>query len=281
MKVVCGRASQSLGSKLARNLGVEILPAEYRTFPDNEQYLKLDREPSEDIVVVQSIVSDSGFVNLLFLLDALGNNEITAVVPYFGYARQDKKFKEGEPISARAIAQAIDGYIEKLITVDVHDKGISKYFDSADFRNLTAFKEISGQIPKKTNQLVVAPDEGAIEYAETLSSELNCSYDYFEKKRESEENVKTERKSLDVEGKQVIVADDIVSTGGTMANAIKVLKQQGASSIKVAVTHSVFADNSVQKIYSAGADEIISTDTIEKSISNVSVSETIAKEIRE
>ncbi|PTD94579.1 ribose-phosphate diphosphokinase [archaeon SCG-AAA382B04] len=279
MKVVCGRASQNLGSKIAKKMGLEILPVDYKTFPDGEQYVKLEEETEEDVVLVQSIDSDSSYVNLLLLLDALHNARITAVIPYFGYARQDKKFEEGEAVSARAIARTIDKEVEEVLTIDVHDEGIGDYFETADFKNITAFKEISNHIEQKNNQFVVAPDHGALKYAETLSIQLDCEYDFLVKERKSENDVEIEKKDLDVEGKEVVVVDDIVSTGGTMSNAIELLKKQDPSRIKVVVTHPVFANNAIQNIYLAGADEIMATDTIERSISSISVCNPIVEEL--
>lgn len=280
MKVVSGISSQEFGARLARKLGLELLEIEYKTFPDNEQYLRLKEETNEEVIVVQSITSDKDFVTLLLLLDALKGKEVITVIPYFGYARQDKKFKGGEPISSRALIEALDNKTEMVITIDVHDARINSFFDKTKFKNLTAFKVISKKLEKKDNQLVVAPDEGAINYAEILAGELGCEYDYLEKDRKTGTEIELEPKDLDVDQKEVIIVDDLVSTGGTMSEAIKVLKKQGAEEIKVAVTHPVFAQNALQKIYSAGADEVISTDTIETSISNVSATDPVAEEIK-
>ncbi len=280
MKVACGRASQELGAKIAKKLSAPLIESEFKVFPDGEQYVRLKEEVDEHVVLVQSTPTDSDFLNLLFMLDALRYNEVTAVIPYMGYARQDKEFEKGESISIRALAEVLDPKVTKLITVDVHDEEIKRFFDSVEFENVTAFKELAKELKKKKNQVVVAPDHGAITYAETVAKELGCKYDFLDKKRKSETDVEIKTKEIDVEKKEVILVDDMVSTGGTISTAINVLKNQGAENIKVVITHPVFAMNSIQKIYSAGADEIISTDTIEKSISTVSVADPIIEAIK-
>ncbi|OKY77613.1 MAG: Phosphoribosylpyrophosphate synthetase PrsA [Candidatus Methanohalarchaeum thermophilum] len=279
MKLVCGKASQYLGPMIAGELGLELVETEFKVFPDGEQYLRLGEEVDESCIVVQTIFSDSDFFNLLLILDALEGNAEKLVVPYFGYARQDKKFNEGEAVSARVIANAVDRYISEVVTIDVHDEGISRFFNS-DFVNLTAFREISREIDL-TDPLVIAPDGGAEELASTVAEELGTDYDYLVKDRKSETEVSIQPKKLEVKGRDVVLVDDIVSTGGTMSEAISMLKDQGAGKIDVAVTHSVFARNALSRLYFNGANKVISTNTIEKSISSVDVSPVVAEYLKD
>jgi len=278
MKIVCGKASQHLGSKVADEMDIELLKVDYRTFPDGEQYLKLESMPDEEMVVVQSVTSDRDFVNLLLLLDAVNESDVTAVVPYMGYSRQDQRFEVGEPVSIRAIANPISRQVERFITIDIHNPGVSEYFD-CDFKSLMAFNQMAEYLELE-DPVVVAPDEGAVERARSVASVHGWEYDHLVKTRISGDEVEIKPKNLEVDGREVLIVDDIIATGGTMSQAIGMLVEQGASDVIVSATHPVLAGNALQKLYAAGCTDIICTDTIEKSVSKVSVAPLIADELR-
>ncbi|OUJ19360.1 Phosphoribosylpyrophosphate synthetase PrsA [Methanonatronarchaeum thermophilum] len=278
MKVVCGRASQHLGSRIADELDIDLIKVSYKTFPDGEQYLKLLDGLDEEVVVVQSITSDIEFVNLLLLLDAVGSSNTTTVIPYMGYSRQDRRFEEGEPVSARAIAKPISQESNRVITVDIHNEMVGDYFD-CEFTNLMAFDHMAGELALD-NPVVVAPDEGAIGRARSVAEIRGWEHDYLLKTRKSGEEVEIKPKKMDIDGRNVLIVDDIIATGGTMSQAIGMLKDQGAQDIYVSATHPVLAGNALQKLYSAGCTDIICTDTIEKSVSKVTVAPVIARSIK-
>ncbi|WGI16783.1 ribose-phosphate diphosphokinase [Methanonatronarchaeum sp. AMET-Sl] len=278
MNVVCGRASQHLGSKIADEMEVDLVKVSYKTFPDGEQYLKILDSLDDEVVVVQSITSDSEFVNLLLLLDAVDSSKITTVIPYMGYSRQDRRFEVGEPISARAIAKPISKYSNEVITIDIHNMKVKEYFD-CDFTNLMAFDHMARELDLE-NPIVIAPDEGAQDRARSVAEIRGWEHDHLVKTRKSGEEVEITPKQIDVDGRSVLIVDDIIATGGTMSQAISMLKKQGAKEVYVGATHPVLAGNAIQKLYSAGCTDIICTDTIEKSVSKVSVAPIIAENLK-
>lgn len=280
MNVISGTASQLLAARVSNALKAELLVCEFRRFPDGELYTRILDELTGEVTIIQSTVSDPDFVSLLQLIDACSDaSRINVVMPYMGYARQDKVFKKGEPISARAIARAIKA--DNVFTVNIHSESILDYFD-ARATNLDATPEIGKYIKnmKLKNPLVVAPDDGAIALARNTSQNLGIDYDYLEKTRLSGESVEIKPKNIGAKGRDVIIIDDIISTGGTMAEAISLLKKQGANEVFAACVHAVLSNNAVLKLFKAGAKGIIATDTIERGLSTVSVAPVIAAALK-
>lgn len=280
MNVISGTASQLLAARVSNALKAELLVCEFRRFPDGELYTRILDELTGEVTIIQSTVSDPDFVSLLQLIDACSDaSRINVVMPYMGYARQDKVFKKGEPISARAIARAIKA--DNVFTVNIHSESILDYFD-ARATNLDATPEIGKYIKnmKLKNPLVVAPDDGAIALARNASQNLGIDYDYLEKTRLSGESVEIKPKNIGAKGRDVIIIDDIISTGGTMAEAISLLKKQGANEVFAACVHAVLSNNAVLKLFKAGAKGIIATDTIERGLSTVSVAPVIAAALK-
>jgi len=200
-----------------------------------------------------------------------GAKKITVVVPYFGYSRQDKKFEEGEPISAKAIAALISLNADEVITIDPHKEHILDFFSIPAF-SCSAVPELAKFLKKKDIDLVLAPDKGALDRAKQASTIIGCDFDYMEKTRIDGTTVEIKPKNLNAQDKNVAIVDDIISTGGTMAKSIAELKKHGAKKIFVACTHGLFAGEAVKKLVSAGCDEIISTDTIVSEFSKVKIS---------
>ncbi len=281
MKIIGGPASQLLAGRVSDALKSDLLVCEFRRFPDGELYTRiLDDFSGDAITIIQSTVSDSDFVSLLQLLDACSDiPKINVVIPYMGYARQDKRFKEGEPVSARAIASSIKA--DNVFTVNIHDESILEYFD-ANAVNLDATPVIGGYIKNMElkNPLIIAPDDGAIGLARNASKDLGLDYDFLEKTRLSGEMVTIKPKNVAVKGRDVIIIDDIISTAGTMAETISLLRNQGAHEVFVACVHPVLSSNAILKLFKAGVKGIIATDTIDKGASVVSVAPVIAEAIK-
>lgn len=277
MNIIGGHASQLLAGRVSDALKSTLLICEFKRFPDGELYTRiLDELDGESVTIIQSTVNDSDFVSLLQLIDACSEaSQIDVVIPYMGYARQDKQFKRGEPISARAMASAIQA--DNVFTVNIHNENILDYFD-AKATNLDATPMIGEYIKnmKFKNPLIVAPDDGAIALARNASKDLGIDYDFLEKTRLSGESVTIQPKNIAVKGRDVIIIDDIISTGGTMAETISLLKKQGAHEVFVACVHPVLSSNAVLKLFKAGVKGIIATDTIDKGVSVVSVAPVIA-----
>jgi ribose-phosphate pyrophosphokinase len=214
---------------------------------------------------------------LLQLIDACDRAETTVVIPYFGYARQDKCFKSGEAVSARMIARMI--HADRVCTVNIHNRDVLKYFDF-ECRDLDATPLIADHI-KSTgleDPMIIAPDEGALELIRSVAG-TEFDHDMLKKKRISGEEVEIEEKEIDVKDRDVIILDDIISTGGTIVETVELLKRQKLRSIYVCCIHPVFAGNAEIKLFNAGVNEIFATDTIEHIFSKISVAPIIAMEL--
>jgi ribose-phosphate pyrophosphokinase len=280
MYVLGGTSAKNVARNLANKIQQPLLQATYKRFPDDEFYVRvLDKIAGEDVLIVQTAYPDPKIVELLLMQDAVhdaGAKKITVVLPYFGYSRQDKRFEEGEAISARAIAQHISMHADCVITVDPHKEHILKFF-SVPAYSCSAVSTIAQHLKEKNIDFVLAPDKGAKERAKEAATLIDCEYDYLEKTRIDGTTVKITPKKLDARGKHVAIIDDIISTGGTMANSIKELKKQGAKTVSIACTHGLFVGGAKEKLLSADCDEIISTDTIETEFSKVSAADCIAE----
>ncbi len=280
MEIIGGPASQLLAGRVSEILKNNLLVSEFRKFPDGELYTRiLDRFSSDQVTIIQSTVTDSDFVSLLQLIDACSDiSRINVVIPYMGYARQDKQFKTGEPISARAIARAIKA--DTVYTINIHDESVLDHFD-AKAVNLDATPVIGKYIKnlKLKDPLIISPDDGAIGLAQNASKDMGIDYDFLEKTRLTGETVSIKPKNVAVKGRDVIILDDIISTGGTMAETITLLRSQGAHDVYTACVHPVLSNNAVLKLFKAGVKGIIATDTIDKGVSMVSAAPVIAQAI--
>jgi ribose-phosphate pyrophosphokinase len=280
MYILGGTSAKNVARNLANKIHQPLLQATYKRFPDDEFYVRvLDDISGEDVLIVQTAYPDPKIVELLLMQDAVhdaGAKKITVVLPYFGYSRQDKRFEEGEAISARAVAQHISIHADCVITVDPHKEHILKFFTVPAY-SCSAVSTIAQYLKEKNIDFILAPDKGAKERGKEAATLIDCEYDYLEKTRIDGTTVKITPKKLDAHGKHVAIIDDIISTGGTMANSIKELKKQGAKTVSVACTHGLFVGGAKEKLLSADCDEIISTDTIETEFSKVSAADCIAE----
>lgn len=280
MKIIGGPASQALSSRVAREMNIDPTLCDFTRFPDGELYSRILDEDIDEVTIIQSTTTDSDLVALLQLIDACEDSPvINVVIPFMGYARQDKKFKTGEPISARAIARTINA--DRIFTVNIHESSVLNYFN-ADAFDLDASRLIGYHIRSLnlSDPLIVSPDKGAISLAENTADGVGFEFDYLEKTRHSGDSVSIKAKHVDVMNRDIIIIDDIIATGGTMAESIKLLKSQGAKDVYLACVHPVLARNAVLRLFNAGVKDIIATDTIEKAQSCVSVAALIANALR-
>lgn len=281
MKIVGGPASQLLASRTARTLGTEPVLCEFNRFPDGELYLRIaDETENESVTLIQSTPTNSDFVSLLQLIDACdGARELNVVIPYMGYARQDKRFKTGEPISARAVARCINA--DRIFTVNIHANSVLEHFP-APAKNLDAAKLLGEYIKGfgLENLILIAPDAGAEGLVKNVSSDLGFDYDHLQKTRLSGDTVIIKTKNVDVTGRHVVLVDDMIATGGTMAESIRMLKSQGAVDVHLVCVHAVLARNAALRLFNAGVKDIISTDTLEKAESRLSVAPLIADALK-
>jgi len=280
MYIICGTASKGIAEDLSKILKIPLAKTISKRFPDKEFYFRiLDDVKGKHLVIVQTTYPDSNLVELFLMQNAAedsGAKKITVVIPYYGYARQDTKFQDGEAVSAKALADLISLNADKVITVDPHKEHILDFFSTAA-ESCTAVPEIANYLKKHNIDMVLAPDKGALNRAKKASEIIGCEFDYMEKTRIDGSTVKMNPKKLNAKNKTVAIIDDIISTGGTMALAIKELKKQGAKKVLVACTHGLFAADAIKKLSNSGCDEIISTDTIENKYSKVKTANCIAQ----
>ncbi|MHA1271675.1 MAG: ribose-phosphate diphosphokinase [Candidatus Helarchaeota archaeon] len=293
MIVIPGPASQILGVKVANLIeNSKIVSVLFKEFPDGEQYIKLEGNvKGDDVLLVQTTFPDQNkcLIQLFLILDALKELEpksISICIPYFAYSRQDKRFMEGEALSAQVISTIIKSLcgslLKKVITFDIHSKKILDFFDNKaiSISAMTLFGDFFKNM-KIENVYCLAPDKSATPRAASIAKILDCKYSYLEKARDlTTGEIAIKVKDLDVKNANVIIADDIISTGGTMVKAIEILKNQGANDIYICSTHALLIGNSKFRIYKAGAKEIIATDTIATECAKVSVAPLIAKELK-
>lgn len=283
MLVVPGPRSPLLGERLARALGWQAAKVEHKQFPDGEAYVRIGAEVrGEDVVIVQTTWPNEALVTLFLLQDAvrrLGARRLTVVVPYFAYARQDRAFLEGEPISAEAVLKLIGEHADRVVTVDLH-RPASLHVLKAETANVSAVPAIADYFKALAPQVVLAPDKNALDRATACAQALGADVDHLVKKRIAPEVVEIQTHALDVAGKRVLIIDDIISTGGTMMAAAQELKRQGATSVSAACTHGLFAPGALDKLRAAGLEQTVATDTIEGAASAVTVAGELAKVLR-
>ena len=209
--IIGGSASQKLAAKIAWHLGETLCPLETRKFPDGERYIRIKGDVNENAVVVQSTgyPQDQNLIELFLILKTLKNmgvEDIKVVIPYFGYGRQEKSFKRGEAVSAAVIADLIEAAgASQIFSINLHEDGICDLFNIESY-NLSAMPLIADYIGDKLeNPLIVAPDRGALGFAQEIAEILGCDYDHLKKTRLSPEEVKTEAKDLDIEGYDAVI----------------------------------------------------------------------------
>lgn len=282
--IVPGSESKKLAEKVAKNSNLKICKTELRRFPDNEIYLRILTDvKGRHCIVIQSTPTSDAFLELIFILDTLkdlGAETINAIIPYIGYSRQDKRFLPGEAISIKTILGVISEKADRITTVNAHF--LSKFpneYESLKIKNLTAFPLIAKYFKKKLKRpVLIAPDKGALRYVKEAASVLNCKFGYFEKKRISSEEVEMKIEDIDVSGKDAVILDDIISTGGTMLKAIEILKNENANTINVGCVHAVLLKG-IEKV-AKFADEVICTDSIfREKFSKVSLAKIISENL--
>lgn len=293
--LIVGPASQILGIRIAHELGIKYVNTEFKTFPDGENYIRINIEDEaliadKEIIIVQSTgPSSSGDQNarlfeLLMMIDAvkrMGAKKFVVIIPYFAYGRQDKIFRPGESQFANLIIRILDSMgIDELYVVDIHAPEILEDTFSK-ITNIDSMEVLADYVKSlgAKDIVVVAPDKGAVERSKAFAKHFgeNVPVDYFEKRRDVKTGEITMSGKLSLKDKDVVISDDIISTGGTMATAIKLSKQSGASRVYAVATHALLLQNAKYRILSAGADEIIGTDSIDNEAAKVSLAKTIAE----
>ena len=294
MVIIGGSSSQDLAAKVAEKLGERLCYVESKKFPDGERYLKINGKIGDEVVIIQSTgyPQDENILELLFLIKTvkdIGAKKVTVVMPYMGYARQEKRFNPGESVSAKIVAELIESAgADEFITFNIHEECVLNFFN-IPAKTLSAMPAIADFINDEEDLLIVAPDKGAYHFAQEIAQILNCECTYLSKVRLGPDKVETrivdvrcedssdETVNVDaVKGKKAVIIDDIIATGGTIVNAIKILKQYGAKSVDVCCVHPLLVNGATTRIYEAGAQSIISTNSISSDTSRVSLANIIA-----
>jgi ribose-phosphate pyrophosphokinase len=275
--IIGGSASQKLAAKVAWSLGENLTPIETRRFPDGERYIRIKGEVLRDVVVIQSTgyPQDENLMELFLLLKnlkSLGVERTRVVIPYFGYGRQERRFKSGEAVSAVIVAELLEAAgASEIYSINLHEKNIKEFFN-IPVHEISAMPLIANYIEQKIdNPMIIGPDKGALGFAQEVSAILKCECDYLDKVRISPEKVEMKPKNLDVEGRDVVIIDDIISTGGTIVSASKILRDLGANKVVVGCVHPVLVEDALLKIFAAGVDDVFATDTLKSDVSNISV----------
>ncbi len=283
MIVIGGSSSVGLARDVAKLLGCEFIQASTTRFPDGECYTRLDRESIDsDAVIIQNTYPDGNLIEMLLIRDAaitLGAKRITMVIPYFGYARQDRLFKPGEPMSARVMCDILDRICDKVITIDLHKESTLDNFTHAH-KDLKAAGPIAEYFRGKGIDMVLSPDIGASARAKDVGDRLGVPYDHLEKTRLSGTEVRIAPAKADCAGKRILIVDDMISTGGTIIAAAAALKQAGAVSVSVACTHGVFVNNAIENLRGSQLEKVMCCNTIDTMFSEISVAGIIADELR-
>jgi ribose-phosphate pyrophosphokinase len=292
MIVIPGPASTELGKNIAEFLGVDSFPVNHRLFPDGESYIRIESNVKEKTVVIVQTTSpdpDRKLVQLLMIASTArdyGAKRVIAVVPYLGYSRQDKRFLRGEALTLDVILNLLDKTgVSDLIVVDLHNEKSIREIEknhSIKVHNLSAVPSLARYL-KESDYLgayCLSPDKGAVHLAEKASKELEGRYSFFEKKRDRRTGeIDMLVTDLDIKGKKAIVIDDIISSGGTMAKAIKGLKEQGANKVAAVCSHALFMPGAEERLFEAGADLIVTSDTVDNSYSKISVAKIIKEHL--
>ncbi|MBT3200087.1 MAG: ribose-phosphate pyrophosphokinase [Phycisphaerales bacterium] len=270
LRLFSGRTNRPLAEKISEYLGIELGNVRIEPFPDGELMIKLEEDVrGKDVFIVQSTCSpvNRSVMELLIFIDCARRasaERITAVIPYFGYARQDRKDEGRTPITAKLVANLIaTAGADRVLTMDLHAAQIQGFFD-IPVDNLLAEPVLSHHFMNENieNLVLVSPDVGNVKRSRIYSGRMNGELAIIDKRRVSGHEVEVGHIIGDVKGRTVLMIDDMISTAGTICEAAKLCKANGAERILVGTTHAVLCGPAIQRLRDAPIDEVIVTDTI-------------------
>ena len=274
MKVLAGTSNSRLCKDIARHLKLKLINSNIKRFADGEVYVEINENiRGNSIFVIQSTSNpaNDNLMELLICIDALRRSSaknITAVIPYFGYARQDRKVVPRTAISAKLVSNLItNAGANRILSVDLHAGQIQGFFD-IPVDNLFATPIFARHIKNKmklNNLTCVAPDVGGVERTRALSRRINSSIAIIDKRRPGPGKSEVMNIVGNVKNKNCIIVDDIIDSGGTIVNAAKALKEKEAKNVYVYITHAVLSGEAMQKIEKSQIKKLITTDTIDNS----------------
>lgn len=284
MIIVGGSSSRDLAKELAGILDCTYIQAASTKFPDGECYTRIDVDSlDDDVVIVQNTYPNDSLIEMFLIQDAvrrLGARSVTLVIPYFGYARQDRVFKPGEPESAKVMCQHLSLVCDRVITIDIHKEAVLDYFPCRH-TDLKAAAVIADYFKGRDIDLVLSPDIGAAGRAKDVGDRMGVPSDHLNKTRLSGTEVRIAPATFDVKGKNVLIVDDMISTGGTIVTAASALRDAGVESVSVACTHGVFVNNAIERLTGSALSTVLCCNTLENEVSHISVAGLIADALRE
>ena len=270
LKLISGGANPVLAARIAEILDVQLTDPRLRRFPDGEINVKIeDSMRGHDVFVIQptSPPVNEHLMELFIILDALRRasaGRVTAVIPYYGYARKERKTQPREPISAKLVANFITlAGADRLLLFDLHAEAIEGFFD-VPTDHLSPHRIFSEHLKEKDLQrlTIVAPDAGGGRRAEAVANDLGAPIAFGYKRRPDEDSVEVIAISGDVKGRDCVVVEDIITTGGTISKLAAALREAGANRVIVAATHPVLTGNAMERLRKADVEEVIVTDTV-------------------
>ncbi len=306
MVVVSGSNAQQVAEQLALALNWDHVQLEARRFPDTEGYIRIPEEQieairKEPVVVVSNTFPDAGIVETLLMLKAIsdvrkGSLEnlrgiepqrmenigpgVYLAVPYFGYSRQDKRFKPGEVISARAIADMLATQCDGLTVLDLHAPQVLENLD-IPVAFTSAMPELANHLLSEVKpDFILSPDKGAIDRASQVAQLIDCEFSYLEKTRIDAHTIIHKAKDLDVKGKVVAIVDDMIATGGTICRAADALRSQGATEVHAACSHGLFTGGAIRRL-TQFVDGVHATGSLANPRSVIDAGEALARGVRE
>ena len=286
--VIGGDSSSDLAKRIARKLKAPYIKTEKKVFPDGESKITINQIPKKSIVLVVQSTYPPVDTNLLELLSIVSkvqkfSSKIFAIIPYMGYARQDREFLDGEIITIGVVGKLLKASgVKKVLTVDIHSKLALKELKISS-ENVSAMEVLVKHFKKMKmkDPLVVSPDLGGKERAEKFSNLLKTDFIVLKKHRDrrtGKVNILSEK--VDVKNSDLILVDDMISTGGSIVKATKFLKRHQCKRIFVACTHALLVNNAAKNIKNAGVSQIISTNTIPGDSAKVDVSKVISDALK-
>ena len=287
LSVIAGKSSEDLARKLSKKIKANLVKSQIRVFADGESKITLKGNLSKKrSIVVQSIYPpvDTNLIRALSLISKAKetSSEVIAVIPYMGYARQDKEFLPGEIVTMKVLGKLFKGAgASKIIVVDIHSMIGLKHFKIKS-KNVTTIPDLVKYFKKLSlkNPLIVSPDQGGKKRAKEFAKEFALEYIALEKKRDRKTGeVQIKTKNVEVVNRDLILVDDMISTGGSIIKATQFLKKQKCKRVFVACTHALLMNDAEKRIKKAGVTKIVSTNTIPGKTSIVDISNTIAKAI--
>lgn len=270
MRLFVGNAHRELGKAVCRHLEIEPGRIDILRFPDTETKIRIiDDVRGIDAFIVQPTCPpvNENLMELLVMVDALRRasaRSITAVIPYFGYARQDRKHEGRVPITAKLVANLIAASgVDRVLCLDLHAAQIQGFFD-IPMDHLFALPALIDYLKSLNLEkpVVMSPDIGSIKMADRYAKKLHCGIAVVEKRRISDENVETGYVIGEIADHDVIIVDDMITSAGSMAAAVKSAREAGARTVRAMATHGLFVSNAFERLIDAGATEVIVTDTV-------------------